>query len=67
MKSFVLFLAMIVMSCGSSQELFKNKLPPGSVIIKVYDNNWVKWKFEGECFLSSWYRDFSTTKVDCKK
>ena len=29
-----------------------NELPMGSRIIRAYDHNWMKWEFEGHCFLS---------------
>lgn len=63
MKSFAIVIMLIILvACDgakpnheTTEEHFTKEsdaLPVGSRIIQTYKNDWMKWEFEGQCFLS---------------
>lgn len=60
MLVFILLMFSIIVSCikldeettGEHFHRESSVLPLGSSIIQTYENNWMKWKFEDQCFMS---------------
>lgn len=68
-KLFLLLVFLIGCSNEDERASWKDILPKSAVIYKV-DNSgtggWAYWKYNNECFLSTYYYTLVITKVDCK-